>query len=113
MLERQGKVWGTTALVYSSRYVEVHLLEITKGGYCSEHLHARKLNKFVVLKGKLEISTWTDFLDSTVLGPGQTTAINVGVWHRFHALEDTVCLEIYETAEIGEDIERRTRGGIE
>lgn len=37
--------------------------------------------------------------------------IPVGVYHQFKAIENTTCLEIYEAAEIDEDIERRTTGG--
>jgi len=41
------------------------------------------------------------------------SSIPAGVYHKFRALEDTVCLEIYESAEIEEDIARRTVGGNE
>lgn len=115
MLERQGKVWGATSLVYQSPHTQVHLLEIKRGGFCSEHRHARKSNLFVVLKGRLEVRVWPDMyqqFDSTILGPGQSTSVPVGSWHQFLAIDDTECLEIYESAEIGEDIERRNTGGV-
>ena len=47
----------------------------------------------------------------TVLGPGESKTISVGCWHEFQAIEDTLCLEIYEAAPVEEDIERRTVGG--
>jgi mannose-6-phosphate isomerase-like protein (cupin superfamily) len=52
-------------------------------------------------------------MDTTVLTSGQVSTIPAGVYHKFRALEDTVCLEIYESAEIEEDIARRTVGGNE
>ena len=41
------------------------------------------------------------------------SSIPPDVFHKFHAIEDTVCLELYEAAEIEEDIVRRTVGGNE
>jgi len=52
-------------------------------------------------------------MDTTVITSGQMSNIPAGVFHKFHALEDTVCLELYESAEIEEDIVRRTVGGNE
>jgi hypothetical protein len=52
-------------------------------------------------------------MDKTVLTSEQVSTIPAGVFHKFHALEDTVCLEIYESAEIEEDIYRRSVGGNE
>jgi mannose-6-phosphate isomerase-like protein (cupin superfamily) len=115
-MERHGKAWGTTALLYATRYLQAHLLEIKAGGYCSEHRHERKTNTFIVLSGRLEVIIWpvdVAKMDTTVLTSGQVSTIPVGVFHKFHALEDTVCLELYESAEIEEDIVRRTVGGNE
>lgn len=107
-------MWGTTGLVFSSRYVQAHLLDIKAGGYCSEHRHERKSNVFTVISGRLEVRVWegmTNECDSTILGPGQSTAVPVGLFHQFVALEPTVCLEFYEAAEVEEDIKRRSQGG--
>ena len=35
-----------------------------------------------------------------------------GIWHKFHALTDVKCIEIYEYLYDGVDIERRTEGGL-
>jgi mannose-6-phosphate isomerase-like protein (cupin superfamily) len=64
----------------------------------------------------MEVLIWPEGVlkwDTTVLTSENMTTIPAGVFHKFHALEDTVCLEIYESAEIGEDIARRTVGGNE
>ena len=107
-------MWGTTTLVYASPYVQAHLLEIERGGFCSEHRHERKTNTFAVLSGRLEVRVWRDSFnafDSTILGPGQSTVVPVGCWHQFLAVDDVTCLEFYEAAGIEEDIKRRTTGG--
>jgi mannose-6-phosphate isomerase-like protein (cupin superfamily) len=114
MIDRKGKVWGTTSLIHASRYVQAHLLEIRAGGFCSEHRHERKTNTFIVLRGRLEVRTWPDMtnaFDATELEAGQSMAVPVGVYHQFRAIDDTLCIEFYEAAEIEEDIHRRTQGG--
>ena len=64
----------------------------------------------------MEVLVWpagVTKMDTTVITSGQMSNIPPGVFHKFHALEDTVCLELYESAEIEEDIVRRTVGGNE
>ena len=110
---RQGKVWGYTTMLFQSQTVEVHYLEIKKGGYCSEHKH-EKINIFHVLSGKLQIKIWNDdkLINSTILEAGQTTCAYKGLYHQFEALEDTKCIEIYQVFIQPDDIERRTEGGM-
>lgn len=111
---RQGKNWGYITEFFRNAMVSAHHLEIKKGGHCSEHRHEHKYNVFYVTAGKLEITIWRDAktLDVTVLGPGQTSAVPPGFYHKFKALEDTNCIEIYQVLLIDPDIERRTQGGI-
>jgi len=63
----------------------------------------------------LEILVWPNdqasVPDVTVLGEGGSTSLAPGVYHQFRALADTLCIEIYEAAEVEEDIARRTEGG--
>ena len=64
----------------------------------------------------MEVLIWPEGvtkMDTTVITSGQMSNIPAGVFHKFHALEDTVCLEFYEAAEIEEDIVRRSVGGNE
>ncbi|OGD20329.1 MAG: hypothetical protein A2Y70_01985 [Candidatus Aminicenantes bacterium RBG_13_64_14] len=117
-MDLQAKAWGTTSLLFASPFFSVHLLRIDAGTYCSEHRHERKLNHFYVLSGKLIVHQWPapgleqDQPDRTILCPGESLTIRVGVWHQFAAREDAVCLEVYEAAPVEEDIERRSEGGV-
>jgi len=112
---KQGKIWGVTEQVFTNGFVSVHLLDIKKGGFCSEHRHAQRANKFYVLHGQLEISIWTkdEICDKTVLKEGQSTIVPIGAFHKFKGLSEVRCLEIYEVNISAEDIERRTVGGVE
>ncbi len=115
MSVRQGKNWGYTTEVFDSESVEVHVIEIVKGGYCSIHDHI-KVNKFYVISGKLKVSVWVDnkMVDETVISKGESTAVLRGFEHQFEALEDTICLEIYYTFLEPRDINRRkgSQGGV-
>jgi len=113
-MNRQGKVWGETELVFENMNTSVHFLNIKKGGYCSQHRHGQKLNHFYVIAGELEIAIWPEGAkspDLTVLAVGQAMTMPVGVWHRFRALKDTLCIETYEVRFASPDIERRVEGG--
>lgn len=115
----QGKIWGETQEIFRSEALSVNVLRIRAGGFCSEHKHEKKSNIFHIVSGALEIAVWPDPVevqppqapDLTTALPGASTAIPAGVWHQFRALEDTIAIEIYETALDGGDIVRRTHGG--
>ena len=113
-MAKQGKIWGTTQEIFNNGIVSINYLKIMKGGYCSEHRHKKKSNLFFVITGNLKIEIWqsNSTKDETVLWPGEMATIESGVWHRFKALTDVECLEIYEV-KLFEDIERRTTGGVE
>jgi mannose-6-phosphate isomerase-like protein (cupin superfamily) len=117
-MDKQEKVWGTTHCLFQSPFFSAHLLHVNKGGFCSEHRHERKLNHFFVLSGRLAVHEWSgggltqDQPDTTMLGSGESMRVPVGNWHSFTAVEDTVCLELYEAAPVEEDIVRRTTGGL-
>ena len=72
-----------------------------------------KSNIFFVLAGNLKLTTWTSegIEDETVIWPGENAEILPGIYHKFTALTDVECLEIYEVKFRGPDIERRTTGG--
>ena len=110
---KQGKVWGTTEEIFNNGIVSVHRLKIEKDGYCSKHRHQFKSNIFHVISGNLKIEIWRDSIehDDTVVVTGETCEIEPLVFHRFKALTDVECLEIYETRLRGEDVERETSGG--
>lgn len=109
----QGKTWGTTEEIFSTPDLSIHDLRIRAGGFCSEHRHRAKNNWFFVFDGHLEVTTWQQSgqADLTIVGPGQSTTVPAGTWHRFKALTDTRAIELYWTELDPEDIERRTEGG--
>ena len=110
-MAKQGKIWGETQEIFNNGIVSVNYQKIKQGVHCSEHLHKKKSNIFFVITGNLKIEIWQDNAkDETVIWPGEMTVIEPGVWHRFKALTDVECLEIYEV-KLSEDIERRTEGG--
>lgn len=110
---RQGKIWGETTEFFRNVLVSAHHLSIKKGGYCSEHSHVHKYNLFYVISGLLKITIWRgDDKDVTVIKSGQSTAVSPGFVHKFEALEDTVCIEVYQVFLEDPDIERKTVGGI-
>lgn len=111
---KQSKIWGTTEKIASNGNFEVHRIEILQGGYCSEHKHIAKHNMFYVESGELEITQYNDngINDVTVISDGEQTAVAPGVWHKFRAICDTIAYEIYWSEPIGEDIVRRSVGGV-
>ncbi len=114
-MRRKEKIWGWTTELFRNNTTSTHYLEIKKGGYCSEHRHAQKVNLFFIISGTLEITTWSiDDDDYTwVRECTGSYVIPVGTWHRFRALTVVKCIEIYDYKYDGVDIERRTVGGIE
>jgi cupin fold WbuC family metalloprotein len=109
----EGKIWGQTQIVHQGDNFSIHLLNIRKGGYCSEHFHKSKWNIFLIISGKLEIDIWREKgqIDKTILQAKETSEIPPGVWHKFTALENTIAIEIYRVTLDPGDIERRTQGG--
>lgn len=109
----QGKVWGHTYALFNKNNVEVHYLTAKKGGYCSEHWHTKKYNKFIVIEGELKITVWNDGVeDVTLLAEGEELTVKPGLRHKFEALENSAALEIYWVELEEDDIIRETVGGM-
>jgi mannose-6-phosphate isomerase-like protein (cupin superfamily) len=110
----EGKVWGQTWLIYQNETTSIHALQIIPGSFCSEHRHKFKRNIFYVLEGEIAIDVWTSpgQIDRTMLQAGQTATVEAGFWHKFSSKTGANILEIYDTRLAGEDIERRTVGGL-
>ena len=108
----QGKSWGQTKLITSNKALELHLITIKKGGFCSKHKHHTKFNGFLVFSGLLMVRIWKPdqgLVDSTEIGPGEYTEITPGHYHQFEALEDTTAIEIYWAEFDPADIERQAK----
>ena len=111
---RSGKIWGFTENIFEKNNVEVHRIEIEKGGVCSKHKHLHKFNLFYVEAGHVKISTWKndyDLMDDTVLELGMVTIVPPGEFHQFTALESSIVFEIYWT-ELTKDIVRESVGMV-
>lgn len=110
----QSKFWGETQSIFVGPHSETHFLKIREGGYCSEHKHKKKWNRFFLISGRLKVIIFRENgEDVTILTHGQFTDVPPGCFHKFEAVEDSQCLEIYWIDSINTcDIERRTEGGI-
>lgn len=116
MINKQGKIWGSTTEIFNKNNVSIHRIEVKEGAYCSLHLHNHKNNIFMVEQGLLKViihrkDAGSDIVDETELGPGDTMNVEHGLLHKFEALEDTIAFEIYYV-ELTDDIVRRNVGGI-
>lgn len=110
-----GKVWGQTAALFNKNNVEIHRIEVAKGGVCSLHRHLHKHNAFFVESGTLIIEVQKNdyaLTDKTILTKGKMTSVPPGEYHRFVAVEDTVAYEIYWTEISTNDIERKDVGFV-
>ena len=111
----QGKVWGKTQDIVKNSNFELHRIEAKKGGFCSKHQHKHRYNAFFIEKGKLKIIAYQtdyDLVDETIISTGQLSIVKPGVYHKFEALEHTICYEIYWAELNHNDIEREDTGGV-
>jgi mannose-6-phosphate isomerase-like protein (cupin superfamily) len=105
------KVWGTRQRILINSLVEIDLLNIKKDGFCSEHHHINKINKFVVVSGAFEIKTP---FGTKILYEGEDFTIEPPMIHRFKALTDSIVIEMAYVKEgiiDPNDIIRRKQGG--
>lgn len=116
MTSISGKVWGCDRHIFSQNNVEIHRIQILKGGQCSKHRHKYKCNAFFIERGEVAIDVWKndyDLIDRTVLKPGDYMVVRPGEYHRFTAVEDSIAYEIYFVELDPGDIEREDVGSRE
>lgn len=111
------KKWGTSTLIYHDSKIEIQLIHVLPGGYCSTHKHLNKTNIFSILSGKLEIYKMNP-LQSYRLESGSLSTVEIGPneMHRFYSKDGATAYEIYiakgkEKIDL-EDIIRVSEGGI-
>jgi len=112
---RKSKIWGETQFLFSKNNVEIHRIEIKRGGYCSKHFHNFKFNMFFVETGVLDVKVKendSNIINSTILYGGDITTVEPRKLHMFLAKEDTIAYEIYWVELNGEDIVRESVGGM-
>jgi len=92
----QSKRWGTTQCIFEGPTSEVHIIRSNAGYECSRHKHKAKWNRFYVISGKLEVVLYMENDDDiTTVTDGMFTDVPPEIEHKFRAIEDTICLEIY------------------
>ena len=90
------KDWGNDRILYHNQNIQINEIQINYHGESSKHYHNDKNNIFYVISGKLLIKIWNnDIVTEYVLSSKDTIEIPSKTYHKFHALEDTVALEIY------------------
>lgn len=105
------KIWGTRRRIHLDKQHETDLVSLKKDTFCSTHTHDKKINKFVVVSGKVEIQTE---YGNTVLNPMDSWTVNAPLKHRFVALEDSIMIEMAYVEEgtiDPDDINRISLGG--
>lgn len=114
-----GKIWGDTSSILENEFVQLHRINVSRGGVCSKHSHTHRYNGFLCITGRIIIRVWKNAPnypgepDVTVLTDGEFTAVPPGELHQFEALEETDMLEIYWPASLeSADIAREAPGMI-
>jgi len=105
------KIWGQRRRILLTPTSEIDLLTVNKNCFCSKHSHAKKINKFVVVKGKVRIESE---YGSVILRAGESFEVRPPLIHRFFAVEDSVMVELayVEKGKIDpNDINRLSQGG--
>ena len=105
------KVWGQRRRILLTPNSEIDLLTVNKNCFCSKHSHKKKINKFVVIKGKVKIESE---YGAVVLKDNESFEIRPPLIHRFYALEDSIMIELayVEKGKIDpNDINRISQGG--
>jgi mannose-6-phosphate isomerase-like protein (cupin superfamily) len=112
-----GKVWGRTEVLAETPFFALHRLEINPRSRCSLHMHRTKHNSFHVIAGTLLIEVHKSaykLIDITRLGPGDTTTVKPGEYHRFISrASHVIALEWYYPEPLSEDIVRKDCGATD
>lgn len=105
------KVWGLRKRILLNKTSEIDLITVNKNCFCSTHWHKFKINRFVILKGKLRIETP---YGKTTLKEGEIFEVRPPLIHRFFAEENSEVIELayVEFGKISaDDIVRISQGG--
>lgn len=131
----EKKVWGWVRHRLLTYAVELDELWIHGGGFSSLHMHFAKTNLFIVERGLLCVELfgetptvanlawdnereWECPSSVRYLETGDSLAVPALVWHRFVAVKDTICSEVYWSTGPAavrpgdKDINRHTTNGL-
>lgn len=105
------KIWGERRRILLTDKTEIDLLYLKKNSFCSTHTHKYKINKFVVISGKVKIET--EF-GTKILNKNESHTVNPSICHRFFVIEDSIMVELAYVREgkiNPNDIDRVNQGG--
>lgn len=106
------KIWGIKHRLIENDLVEVDLLYLTKDRLCSLHNHEKKINRFILISGDVEVETE---LGAKKLVINEPFDVEPPMVHRFIVNEDSVMIEIAYVNDgkiDNNDIDRRVQGGV-
>lgn len=112
MSQNSFKIWGIKQRIHSDNNNEIDLLQLKKNSFCSVHFHKEKINKFVLISGKVEIISE---LGTKILAINESFEVHPELTHQFKALEDSIMIEIAYTVGSNispKDIIRKIEGGL-
>jgi len=94
-MDRQNKVWGERWLLRKDSTHAVSFLKLHPDCRCSWHCHTTKFNLFVILWGKVKITTEElgGVVRDVVLTEGQCFTTRPGQFHSFYSVEASGMLE--------------------
>ena len=111
------KPWGGEYSVFKDG-VSVRVMHINKGEETSFHCHMKKDVLIILLKGRATLhraGNQTDYMEDVELKPMYVRQIPRTIFHKTHAIEESVVLEIESTGDVhdlirGEDKYNRKQG---
>jgi len=111
------KPWGFEYTVYKNG-TSVRVLHINKGEETSFHCHMEKDVLMILLSGRARMTrsgSVTDYLEDIEMKPMFVRQIAKSIFHKTHAIEDAVVIEIESNDDIhdlirGEDKYNRPQG---
>jgi len=112
MSNNSFKIWGIKQRIHCDYHNEIDLLQLKKNSFCSVHHHKEKINKFILVSGKVAI---VSELGTKVLAINETFEVHPPLVHKFQALEDSILIEIAYTNDAiidSSDIVRQIQGGL-
>lgn len=116
----EQKAWGKVLHAFASPECAVSVLFTDKGAWCSRHLHAERINRFIVVEGLIDVVRYTaDGKTETgrkSLSPGDVEDVPAKEVHSFEVKEGGIVVEVYLPAHEGAkvrhgDIKRLQLGG--
>lgn len=105
------KIWGERRRILLDNKNEIDLSYLNKNIFCSTHYHQHKINRFILISGKVSIETEFGIKDLKINEPFE---VNVPTIHRFVVYKNSVMVEMayVKKGNINEnDIFRKVQGG--